>query len=292
MNNSVIVTGAANGLGLETALLLAERGFRVYGTILEPSERAPLEADAADRGVALGILQLDITDPPSIDRAVDTIVRETGGIFGLVNNAGTRLRGCFEDLTDAEIRRVFNVNVFGTMAMTRAVLPHLRRARGGRIVMITSVGGRIGAFGVGAYCATKFAQEGFGESLAQEVAPFGIKVVLIEPSIVRTEAWGAHRVVGAGAEDPDSPYRAWFRHMEQLTDGLVQSSPTTVNDVAEAVHRAMTVTRPRLRYMVGRRARRIMALRRYLPGELFEKLYFGRVLRKITAPPVQGADDA
>ena len=283
MTNSVLITGASTGLGLETALYLAEHGFKVYATTLSLQDRSAIEGPARKRNLNLRVLQLDITDHDSIDSAVQTIVAESGGIYGLVNNAGTRLRGCFEDLSDREIRHLFNTNVFGTMSVTRAVLPYMRTARQGRIVMITSVAGKIGSFGVGAYCATKFAQEGFGESLAQEVAPLGIKVVLVEPGIIKTEAWSMHRVVAAEAENPHSPYYAWFHNAERLADNLVQSSSTTPLDVARIVHKALTVKRPQLRYMVGRRAKLVFALRRYIPGEFFDRIYFAQLIRKVTA---------
>jgi len=179
MKDSILVTGAATGLGREMAMYLAERGFQVYGTTRDLRQADELKALARERKVELRILPLDVTDPDSIQRAVQTVVAESGGIYGVINNAGIGLRGYFEDLTDAEVRRVFDANVFGVMAVTKAVLPYMREARRGRIILISSVGGRIGALGVSAYCATKFAVEGFGESLFQEVAPLGVRVVLI-----------------------------------------------------------------------------------------------------------------
>jgi NAD(P)-dependent dehydrogenase (short-subunit alcohol dehydrogenase family) len=190
-------------------------------------------------------------------------------------------------LSEEEIRRLFEVNVFGTMAITRAVLPHMRRARRGRVVIITSIGGKIGSLAVSAYCATKFAQEGFGESLAQEVRPFGIWVTLVEPAIIKTERWGANRRVAQRALEPESPYSAWFAREEKLADGLVASSPTSAADVTRVVDRALTVRRPRLRYMVGWRAKLVATLRRYLPGEIFERVYFGEVIRRVTATESQ-----
>ncbi|MEI6126773.1 MAG: SDR family oxidoreductase, partial [Pseudomonadota bacterium] len=266
MTQSVLVTGASTGLGLETALYLAGHGFKVYAATLHEKDRDAIEGPARARRVSLRVLQLDITDQKSIAAAVRTMVEESGGIYGLVNNAGTRLRGCFEDLTDTEIRHLFATNVFGTMAVTRAVLPHMRAARRGRIVLITSIAGKIGSFGVSAYCSTKFAQEGFGESLAQEVQPFGIYVSMVEPAIIKTEAWSSNRVTAAGADNPQSPYYRWFMKSELLADRMVASSPTKPGDVPPAVLAALTARRPRLRYMVGSRARLVFALRRYLPG--------------------------
>jgi NAD(P)-dependent dehydrogenase (short-subunit alcohol dehydrogenase family) len=282
MINSVLITGASTGLGLEMALYLADRGFEVYASMRDLGQRGALDEAAARRGVQIHVLQIDITKKDEIEGAVGTVVEQSGGIYGLVNNAGIGVRGYFEDLSEKEICSVFEANVFGTMAITRAVLPHLRAARRGRIVIVTSVGGRIGSLAVSAYCATKFAQEGFGESLAQEVAPFGIYVSLVEPAIIRTERWGANRGVAKRALDPKSPYCAWFHESERLVDRLVKTSPTKPVDVARAVHSALAARRPRLRYMVGRRASLVMILRRYLPGELFERLYFGEVVRRVT----------
>ena len=207
-----------------------------------------------------------MTDPSGVESAVEAIVAETGGIFGLVNNAGIGLRGCFEDLTEAEIRQVFEANVFGTMAVTRQVLPHMRAAGRGRVVTITSVGARIATFGLGAYCSTKFAQEGFAESLALELAPFGLHSILIEPGMIKTSRWTVNRGTAANAFDSSSPYRELFRRHEELSDRFVESRKTRPVDVAKAVHRALSSRRPRMRYVVGRPASVAVAMRRLLPG--------------------------
>ena len=282
MGESILVTGAGTGLGRETALYLAERGFEVYATMRDMSRSDALLASARNRNVQLNVLPLDVTDRASIRDAVDVIVKKSKGIYGVINNAGIGLRGYFENLAEEEIRQVFDANVFGVMSVTRAVLPHMREAGRGRIVMISSVGGRIGSLGVSAYCATKFALEGFGESLFQELAPLGIHVCLIEPGIIKTERWSIHRGEAASARDPNSPYCAWFSRAEIEADKLVQASTATATDVAAVVHQALTVERPRLRYMIGRKAKLAVALRRWLPGESFERFYFGVVMRRVT----------
>ena len=167
MKDSILITGAATGLGRAMALYLADRGFQVYGTTRDLRQADELNALARDRKVPLRVLRMDVTDRESIQQAVDAIVAESGGIYGVINNAGIGLRGYFEDLADEEIRQVFDANVFGVMAVTKAVLPYMRKARRGRVILISSVGGRIGSLGVSAYCSTKFAVEGFGESLFQ-----------------------------------------------------------------------------------------------------------------------------
>jgi len=282
MTGPVIVTGASSGIGLETAVYLARRGFRVLAGIRNPGRSEKLETAAARQGVSLDLLQLDVTDPASIRAAVEKVVDRYGAIEALVSNAGIQIRGYFEDLSEQEIRRVFDTNVFGAMATTAEVLPHMRRARRGRILLVTSVGGRIGSPALSAYCASKFALEGFGECLALEVAPLGIQVSLIEPGIVKTEIWGPNRGVAPGALNPESPYYYWFREQEDLADWAVRTSPTRPADVARAVHRALTVKNPRLRYLVGRRARALLAIRRLLPSALFERLYSRIILQRVT----------
>ncbi len=282
MKETILVTGASTGLGLETSLYLAEQGYRVYATLRHLSGRAAVDEAAARRNVELHVLRLDLQDRTSIEEAVNTLVAESGGIYGLVNNAGVGLRGYFEDLTEEEIQSVYDINVLGTMAVTRAVLPHMRQARRGRIVIITSVGGRIASMGLSAYCSSKFAQEGFGESLSQEVLPFGVYVSLVEPAIIKTERWGINRGTASGAMNKQSPYYAFFRASEKAADRLVETSPTRAIDVAKTINTVFTARRPKLRYLVGRRASLAVWLRRYLPGELFERLYFGTAVRRVS----------
>lgn len=284
MSNTVLITGAGNGLGLEMALHLAGRGFQVFASHPDPAQAAQIEAAAAARRVRLQPLLLDVTDAESIAAAVAAAAGPSGRIDALVNNAGVSLRGYFEDCDDAEIRRVLDVNLFGAMAVTRAVLPLMRRARRGRIVFISSVGGQLASMARSAYCASKFALEGFAESLFQEVGPLGIAVSIVEPAIVRTERWGVNRGIARRAAEPESPYYAWFQRQEQLADALVRSSPTSPADVASTVARALSEARPRLRYVAGRRAALVLALRRYMPDRLFERLYFGAAIRHITRP--------
>lgn len=283
MNDPVVlITGASTGLGKEAALYLAQRGFRVYATVRDLNSSEGLLSDAKRRNVQLRVLPLDVVDKASIDQAVKTIVAEAGGIYAVINNAGIGLRGYFEDLDDAEIRRMFDANLFGVMDVTRAVLPHMRNAKRGRILLISSVGGRIGSLGVSTYCSSKFALEGFGESLFMELAPLGIRVSLIEPGIIKTERWSIHRGTGVRAMSPQSPYFEWFKRSEEASDKLVQASTATPVDVAEVIHKALTAEQPKLRYMVGRKAKLAVALRRWLPGELFESIYFDAVMRHAT----------
>ena len=281
--DAVIVTGASTGLGLETALHLAGQGFAVYATLRDDGRRTDVEAAAATRGVELSVLNLDLEDRGSINQAVSAVVEETGGVFALVNNAGVGLRGCVEDCMEEEIRRVFETNVLGTIAVTQAVLPHMRAAGCGRLITVSSVGGRVCGFGVSIYCASKFAQEGLGEGLALELAPFGIQSVIVEPGIINTSRWHSHRGTAANARDPAGPYHDLFWASEAAADRIVARSPTRPADVARTIHTALTAEQPRMRYVVGRGASIVIALRRHLPQTLFERLYFGGQLRRLEA---------
>lgn len=281
MRNTILITGASSGIGLETALHLAEHGYQVCASVPEPGHVPAVEEAAGRRKAPVKTLILDVTDPEGIREAVERVVRECGGIYGLVNNAGLGLRGFFEDLVDEEIRRLFDVNVFGVMAVTRAVLPHMRRARQGRILIMSSAGGRIAAVTISAYCAGKFAVEGFGEALALETAPLGLYVSLIEPGLVMTPHFTVNRGQAKASIDPRSPYHAWFLRHERMIDGILGRNRIRPADVARTVRKALEAKRPRLRYIVGWRPRLLIGLRRHLPGEWFERAYLRQVRREL-----------
>jgi NAD(P)-dependent dehydrogenase (short-subunit alcohol dehydrogenase family) len=289
MSRTVLVTGAGSGFGLAASLQLAERGFNVYASIPDASQRPDVAAAAARHGVRLRVVELDVTEPESIRAAVEIVLAEAGGVYAVVHSAGLGLRGFFEDLDDAEIRRLFAVNVFGVMNVTRAVLPAMRAAREGRIVIVTSAGGRIASMTLSGYCAAKFALEGFGESLSMEVAPFGIAVSLVAPGIVMTPHFTVNRGRARRALDPAGANFARFTAHERLVDEVLQAGHITPADVAKAIHRAVSARRPKLRYVVGWRVGLLTALKRRVPGELFARVYasqYERVLRRhlVSAP--------
>jgi NAD(P)-dependent dehydrogenase (short-subunit alcohol dehydrogenase family) len=279
--DAVLITGSSTGLGLETALHLASLGFRVFASVRsESSGQAVLEA-AARRGVTLETLTLDLEDPASIAAGVAEVLERAGGLYALVNNGGIGLRGCLEDCSEEEIRRLFDTNVIGTILVTKAVLPAMRAAGHGRIVTITSIAGRVCGWGVSMYCSTKWAQEGIGEGLAQELWPLGIQSIIVEPGMIKTERWQEHRGTAAAASEPSSPYHDMFWASEAIADKIVERSPTRPEDVARVIGEALTAEEPRLRYVVGRGASVVIALRRHLPDRLFERAYFGGHIRRL-----------
>jgi NAD(P)-dependent dehydrogenase (short-subunit alcohol dehydrogenase family) len=277
---TVLITGAGSGLGLETALFLAGKGCTVWGAVLNTAEAAVLAEEAERRQVPVRVVQINVTQRYEIEAAVHALLEKDGRIDALVHFAGVTLAGFFEDLNIEELRDVWDVNVFGVMAVTQAVLPYMRAAGAGRIVITSSVFGRIGAPGASAYVTSKFALEGFAESLVLELAPFGISVSLLEPSFIRTPLFGTNRARSERATDPSSPYYAWFCRNQQLTDSLLRRTFLTTTDVARVTHKILTSRRPRLRYVVGRGAKLLLGLRRHNPGELFERVWLNLVRRQ------------
>ena len=176
------ITGASRGFGLEIARQALDRGDSVVATA-----RDPRAVEAALRGERLLAAALDVTDERPAEHAVAAAVARFGGIDVLVNNAGRGLVGAVEESSDAEVRAVFDTNVFGLLNVTRAALPVLRAQRSGRVLNLSSVGGVVSWPGWGAYCATKFAVEAYSESLRLELAPFGVQVTSVQPGPFRTD---------------------------------------------------------------------------------------------------------
>lgn len=290
MNRPVLITGAGSGIGLATAVHLAKNGYNVYASVPDLNQRATVMDTAAEFDVQLQVLQLDVTDSTSIHSAVDTIIMQEGTIYAVVNSAGLGMRGFFEDLSEAEIRKVFDINVFGVMAVSRAVLPQMRSAGCGRIVIISSAGGRLATMTISAYAAGKFALEGFGESLATEVKPFGIHVSLIEPGLILTPHFTTSRGRAKGASQPSSPYYDWFIQHEAMVDKILSANRIKPVDVAQAVSQALTCKRPKLRYQVGLGVKIVFFFKRILPSELFRKLYASQIIRSVTKPQQPSSD--
>jgi NAD(P)-dependent dehydrogenase (short-subunit alcohol dehydrogenase family) len=183
-----LITGCSAGFGREIALAALAAGDRVLATARRPETLADLEAHGGDR---LRTATLDVTDAGQVDAAVKTALETFGRIDVVVNNAGNGSVGAVEELTTAELRELMEVMFFGAVEVTKAVVPHLRAQGSGTVVQVSSMGGQVSMPGFGAYCAAKFALEGLSEALAAEVAPFGVRVLIVEPGAFRTEFGGA-----------------------------------------------------------------------------------------------------
>jgi NAD(P)-dependent dehydrogenase (short-subunit alcohol dehydrogenase family) len=273
MPDTILVTGAGSGMGLGSALHLASRGFRVFGTVLSEREATALGEAADAKGVTIGIVPMDVTKSDQIKAGVAQVVSEVGRIDGVVHFAGLGLRGFFEDLGMDEIRKVYDVNVFGIMELTQAVLPYMRAQKYGRIIITSSAAGRMGAMSISGYCSSKFALSGLGECLCQEVRPFGIFQV--------------NRNRARRAVDPNSPYYPWFCQHEAMVDKILADAQFGMDDVALLVERILTSPDPKLHYMIGRKAKILTALRRYTPFDLFDRIYWPIVRKMVTSPKKQ-----
>jgi len=280
----ILITGAGSGLGLASALFLAARNFRVYGTALTETEEQELRAQAARRNVEVFALRMDVTRRTDIDRTVDTIIREAGHIDAVVHFAGMGLRGFFEDLSMQEIRRLYDVNVFGIMELTQAVLPHMRARRSGRIVITASAAGRMGEMSIAGYSSGKFAVVGLGECLRQEMALLNIHVSVLEPGLIYTPHFGVNRNRARRAQDPQSPYYFWFCQHEAIVDGLLAANKFTAEDIAGVVHKILTARKPRLHYMVGFKFKLMLALRNTIPFEWYERIHEKIIVRMVSRP--------
>jgi NAD(P)-dependent dehydrogenase (short-subunit alcohol dehydrogenase family) len=265
----VLITGCSSGIGRATALLFAARGYRVYASMRRPAgdAGASLRADAERNGWALATPALDVTDDASVAAAVDGLLAETGGrIDVLVNNAGYYAFGPLEETSPDELRAQLETNVVGVLRVTRAVLPAMRARGGGAIVNVSSIAGLVVVPVVGAYHASKFAVDALTEALRYEVAPFGIRVVCIEPGNFQTDLH--HKEVRAAAAGrPDSPYADLLRAYERQSAQIRRGPPDAV---VAAIWKAATAARPRLRWRMGPNAFLGGVLRRFVPDALYE----------------------
>jgi len=214
---SVLITGATDGLGKALALLLAERGYRVFAAGRSAEKLAQLDALAREKKFALESIALDVCSDASVQSAIQTVLGKTGAIDVLVNNAGVNYTAAVEDLSMEDWRAQFETNVFGVLRVTRAVLPHMRARRSGRILMMSSLSGLMTPPTQGAYSSSKHALEGLSNALRMELYPFGIDVVLIEPGYI---------ITGNKRRPPSSQSRTW-KEAGRMLRSMRNSSPAS-----------------------------------------------------------------
>jgi NAD(P)-dependent dehydrogenase (short-subunit alcohol dehydrogenase family) len=270
---TVLITGASSGFGLLTSVTLAKRGWRVIATMRDLSRRENLEDAARNSGILeqIEFHALDIKKAEQVAAVADLVARRGEPLHALVNNAGFAVPGFAEDTTDAELREQFDTNFFGSVAMTRALLPQMRKQGYGHVLMISSISGRLGFPGVSSYAASKFALEGWTETLRYEMKSLGIQVVLVEPGSFATDIWTRNAKQTAGLQDPASANAsrvpAWRNRIEQGAKD--RANPQVVADV---IARVLETPRPKLRYVVGNDARMALRMRRILPAGIFERM--------------------
>jgi len=272
MAKTALITGASSGFGLLTSVTLARRGWHVLATMRDLSRRSRLEDAARSAGVLdrIEILELDVTRGEQIAAIAALVEKRETPLQALVNNAGFAVPGFAEDVSDTELRDQFDTNFFGAAAVTRALLPQLRRQGFGHIVMVTSVSGRSGFPGVGSYTASKFALEGWTETLRLEMKASGVQVVLVEPGSFETDIWTRNAKISARMLDPGSPNAARVgRWRAEIERNNKKADPQIVADRIASI---LENSRPRLRYVVGKDARMALTLRAILPWGIFERI--------------------
>ena len=277
-----VVTGSSSGIGLAASLALARAGHTVYATMRDTSRGDRLGDAASAEGLDVRVSQMDVDDDASVDAAVGRVREEAGRIDALVNNAGYGAVGAVEDIPLSEFKAQFETNLFGAVRVIKAAAPTMRRtaAEGGppgpTIVNISSVAGRIGFPATSAYISSKFALEGLSESLAYELAPFGVRVAIVEPGVIKTNFFDSMRTCEAPA---GSPYADMTAKMVANVRMMVELG-TEAGEVAEAIVKAVESDKPEPRYVVGNDAVMFLEARRsrtdaefveYMSKELFSR---------------------
>ena len=267
---AILITGCSTGIGRETAKHLAARGgVDVYATARKPETIADLEADGCKT------LALDVTDEVSMSAAVAEVEREHGAVWGLVNNAGYSQSGAVETIPLDSLRSQFETNVFGLVRMCQIVLPGMRRAGSGRIVNISSMGGKLTFPGGGAYHATKHAVEALSDALRFEVAGFGVDVVVIEPGLIKT-SFSETAVSSLGETAGDGPYAefnaAVAKSTAEVYEGPLARLGGGPEKVAQKIETALTSSRPKPRYKVTASATLAMTQRRLLSDRMWDRV--------------------
>jgi NAD(P)-dependent dehydrogenase (short-subunit alcohol dehydrogenase family) len=266
-NNVAVVTGSSSGIGLEISLELARNGFTTYATMRSLTKGSELRNVADKERLPLKFVQLDVTNDSSVSGAIQTIFDESNRIDVLVNNAGYGLTGALEDLNIDEIKSQYETNVFGLIRTTQAVLPIMRKQNSGTIVNISSGLGRFGIAASSAYVSSKFAVEGLSESMSYELEPFGIRTIIIEPGVIKTNFFNS-AVLAKKSEDPKSPYTQLIKGMEGGMAKLIENAADPEH-VAKVVIGAITDENPKIRYLAGRDVEEIMGIKNKMSDEDF-----------------------
>jgi NAD(P)-dependent dehydrogenase (short-subunit alcohol dehydrogenase family) len=274
----VLITGTSSGFGLLASVALLREGYYVVATMRDLERSAALKQAVRDAGLTLAdmeIQQLDVTDERSISTVVDDVLARLGQIDVLINNAGYAHGGFIEEISMEEYRAQFETNFFGAVAMTKAVLPSMRERRAGKVVMISSISGRFGFPGMSPYTSSKYALEGFSESLRHEMRPFGVQVVLIEPASYRTPIW-SKSLENAGQIDDRSPYAPMQRKMARFASAMDQKG-SDPREVIELISRVLREKAPGLRYPVGKGLKPLLLAIRFFPQRLIDRIVARRM---------------
>ena len=269
MKQVALITGCSSGIGYETSILLAQNGFRTYATMRNIDKGDKLKEIAEKENLDLKIIKLDVTDDYSIQNAIKEIVQETNRIDVLVNNAGNNIAGAVEDLSIEEFKEQFETNFFGLIRVTKVVLPIMRKQNNGIIVNLSSIAGKMAIPLNSPYVSSKFAVEGFSESIRYELEDFGIKVILIEPGVIKSNFYENIKMSKNSLMDPKSAYQPITQKIfEAFLPMLEYAFPTKI--VADVILEAVNSDNPNIRYTVGDDAKSIIEARKKLSDKEFE----------------------
>lgn len=270
--NVVLITGASSGIGKETAKLLVQKGHTVYGAARRTEKMLDLQA----AGVKL--ISMDVTDEVSMVAGIQEIIKAEGTIDVLVNNAGYGSYGALEDVAISEAKYQFEVNIFGLARLTQLVLPYMRKQHSGKLINISSIGGKIGEPHGSWYHATKFAVEGLSDSLRMELKEFGIDVIVVQPGAIKTEWAGIARekMLQTSGKTAYSELTQKHASMFEKADGKMGSDPIVI---ARTIEKAVNAHHPKTRYAAGSGAKPILFAQRILSDRMFDRLMLGMINR-------------
>ncbi|MDP2654183.1 MAG: SDR family oxidoreductase [Candidatus Omnitrophota bacterium] len=281
----ILITGCSSGFGLLTAARLASKGHQVIATVRDLNKSGALRDEVKRKGGEVDIVLLDVTDKSSVQSALKDIAARYGFLDVLVNNAGYGIGGFFEDLTDEEIRQQMETNFFGAQNVTRAAIPLMRPRRKGKIINISSIAGFNGSPAFGAYNASKWALEGFSESLRHELKFFGIDVLLVEPGTYKTKIFYENARFAKNFRNEHSPYYRISLFLEKRVKDYVDDCHKDPEDVAELIERLINASRPSFRNIPDIESQFVYILKKFLPHRVFSAITRKILLQNFTYRP-------
>ncbi len=267
MSKVVLITGCSTGIGCHLAQRFAQVGYTVVATARK--------VETLDNLTVALKLQLDVTQTNSVNQAIALTLQQFGRIDVLINNAGYTILGALEEVSEEQTQRVFDVNVFGALRMIRAVVPHMREQRSGRIINISSIAGKLSTPVNGTYAATKFALEALSDALQMELALFGIQVVLVEPGAIKTRFDGTAQTLSQNILlKSASPYRSLYKQSDQFAASIRKDEPGP-EVVSEVIEQAIKVVTPKARYLaaIPLSARLVIHLRDFVWGSVLKHMF-------------------
>ena len=276
MHKVALITGCSSGIGYETALMLARNGFHTFATMRNTKKHDSLQEIIRKESLDISIQQLDVNDDASVENTINNIKKEAKRIDVLINNAGFGLVGFFEDLTLDEIRDQFETNFFGVLNITKKIIPIMRLQKSGTIINISSGAGQVGFPGISAYVSTKFAIEGFSESLMYELLPYGIKVVIIEPGVIKTNFFRNCKVSEHSVKKNSTYSRSLDKFQRNVE--LMQEHATSPTDVAKVIIQVLENNEPKQRYIVGNDVAMILEAKKNLSDSEFRKMMIQNII--------------